>query len=110
MNTIFHINESNKWSTIYSNVKHMHEWMTTNKISGTVEVLINGQAVSETVAGSNINLSQLIELGTVVAVCNNSLVQQNIQTNSLQSDLQIVPVGVVELATKQIEGYAYIKP
>ncbi|MCY9807240.1 DsrE family protein [Lentilactobacillus senioris] len=110
MNTIFHIDEINKWPTLLSNVNHMHEWMQSTKTAGTIEVLVNGSAVSAVVKNSDINLSQLTNMGIMVAVCNNSLVQRDIKTDSLQANLQVVPVGVVELACKQSEGYAYIKP
>ncbi len=110
MNTIFHINESAKWPMIFSNVNHMHEWMVDNSDNGKIEVLVNGPAVSDVVTDSKVDLSPLTDIGITIAVCNNSLVQRNIETNSLQPNLTVVPVGVVELATKQLEGFAYIKP
>lgn len=110
MNTIFHINESNKWTTLFSNVTHMNKWMQSTATTGTIEVLVNGSAVSDVVKNSDINLRQLTNMRIMVAVCNNSLVQRDIKTDSLQANLQVVPVGVVELTAKQIAGYAYIKP
>ncbi|WP_283679848.1 DsrE family protein [Lentilactobacillus sp. Marseille-Q4993] len=110
MNTIFHIDEPTKWPMIFSNVPHMHEWMIANNDPGKIEVLVNGEAITKTTQSSDIDLNQLIKLGVEVAVCNNSMNQRNITKDDLQPGLTIVPVGVVELAQKQQQGYSYIRP
>ena len=46
----------------------------------------------------------------VISVCNNALKGNNITVDDLFDFVTVVPAGVVELAEKQFEGYAYIKP
>lgn len=38
LNTIFHIDETRKWSVVISNLKHLHEWMQSNNESGVIEL------------------------------------------------------------------------
>ena len=45
MNVIVHIDESEKWQTVLSNLKHLVEWYEDNEIVGTIELLVNGGAV-----------------------------------------------------------------
>ncbi|GAK30235.1 hypothetical protein WOSG25_020300 [Weissella oryzae SG25] len=110
LSTIFHIDERAKWSTVLSNLHHMVEWMDNNNNDGTVELLVNGEAVVDSLKNSKQDLSALVELGIDVRICRNSMSQRNILDDDLQNDLKIVPSGVVELALKQQEGFSYIKP
>lgn len=110
MNTIFHIDDMPKWPTLLSNVTHMAQWQASQAQTGTIEVLINGEAVAAAQAHSNVDLNVLTELGVVVNVCENSLAQRHIEKETLQPRVGTVPVGVVELAQRQAAGYAYIKP
>ena len=103
MNVIVHIDESEKWQTVLSNLKHLVEWYENNDIVGTIELLVNGGAVQQVVKQSDLQLNKLISSSVVISVCKNSLTE-------LQDNIVIVPSGVVELAIKQNEGYGYIKP
>jgi len=110
MNVIVHIDESEKWQTVLSNLKHLVEWYENNDIVGTIELLVNGGAVQQVVKQSDLQLNTLISSSVVISVCKNSLDQRNISSTDLQDNIVIVPSGVVELAIKQNEGYGYIKP
>ena len=110
MNVIVHIDESEKWQTVLSNLKHLVEWYENNDIVGTIELLVNGGAVQQVVKQSDLQLNKLISSSIVISVCKNSLDQRNISSTDLQDNIVIVPSGVVELAIKQNEGYGYIKP
>ncbi|WP_155287514.1 DsrE family protein [Lacticaseibacillus zhaodongensis] len=106
---IFHIDESAKWPTLLSNVQHYREWLRSQNDASALEVLVNGAAVADTTVGSAVDLSALAQMATV-AVCANSMSQRQITRNQLQAGLTVVPAGVVELAQRQHQGYAYIKP
>jgi intracellular sulfur oxidation DsrE/DsrF family protein len=109
MNVIVHIDESEKWQTVLSNLKHLVEWYEDNEIVGTIELLVNGGA-EQAVKQSDLQLNTLISSSVVISVCKNSLDQRHISSTELQDNIVIVPSGVVELAIKQNEGYGYIKP
>lgn len=107
MNVIFHIDEVEKWQMVISNVKNFRKEV----LKGKIVVLVNGEAVIALLENSSFSLSVLTNLPDVeVEVCQNSLHQYNIAKQQLQPTLEQVPSGVVELARKQSEGYAYIKP
>ena len=55
------------------------------------------------------DLLELNNLGVQITICNNSLENFNISKDVLLDFLNIVPVGVLQLATKQADGYSYIK-
>ena len=42
--------------------------------------------------------------------CNNALAANHLTAADIYQFITIVPAGVVELAQKQTEGFAYIKP
>jgi uncharacterized protein len=110
LNTIFHIDEREKWPTVFSNLHHMVEWMDDSRNDGVVELLVNGEAVVDSLKNSEQDLSSLVKLGIDVRICRNSMNQRNILDDDLQNNLKTVPSGVVELALKQKEGFSYIKP
>lgn len=109
MNVIFHIDETAKWPVLLSNVQHFQEWLAAQSDNSTLEILINGEAVSGALSGSDIDLGLLARSVNVV-VCANSMHQRNLKQTQLQGGIDVVPSGVVELAQRQHHGFAYIKP
>ncbi|WP_424572020.1 DsrE family protein [Weissella soli] len=111
MDVIFHIDETIKWPTVLSNLKHMNAWYIETGTTGTIELLINGEAVEQAIKASDVNFQEEIDHHIKIAVCQNSLDKRQIATADLQDAVAVVvPSGVVELALKQQQGYSYIKP
>ncbi|KRN25129.1 DsrE family protein [Lacticaseibacillus camelliae] len=110
MNTIFHIDESAKWPTVLSNIANYQAAANAAGLSGKIELLINGAPVVDAKTTSQIDLQPLVAAGVTVAVCRNAMVSHQVNENALQPGLTVVPAGVFELAKRQHEGYAYIKP
>lgn len=110
LNTIFHIDENKKWKTVISNIHNLTEWMIISHESGTIELLINGDAVEMTKKGTSVIFKKLIDLDVKVTVCKNSLDQRNILISDVQEQVELVTSGVVELALQQRSGFSYIKP
>ena len=109
MDVIFHIDEPSKWPVLLSNVQHYQAWLQAQSDNSSVEILINGEAVTQATSDSDIDLC-LLARNVDIAVCANSLRQRNITQNQLQGGLVVVPSGVVELVKRQRNGFAYIKP
>ncbi|MFD1393809.1 DsrE family protein [Lacticaseibacillus jixianensis] len=110
MNTIFHIDESAKWPTVLSNVPNYLAAAKAAGVQGQVELLINGAPVVDAKTGSAIDLAPLVKAGVTVVVCHNAMASHHVAEADLQPGLTVVPAGVFELAKRQHEGYAYIKP
>lgn len=56
------------------------------------------------------DVARLARLGVRFAICENSLEHMGLQKEALLDDVSFVPSGVGELARKQAEGWAYIRP
>ncbi|GAW91772.1 DsrE family protein [Calderihabitans maritimus] len=127
LKVLFHVNESNRWQVVFGNINNF-----INDIgpqNADIEVLANGEAVSifgnkcsqvgdvsqgpscGTVEGAPVNqLKKLSEMGVKFVVCRNALKAESIDEDSLPAFVVVVPAGITEIAKKQAEGYAYIKP
>jgi uncharacterized protein len=112
---IFHINESEKWSTVLANVNNLIKDL--GKDDVIVEIVANGYAVMDYVFDINNKYNEIIDkmlstskLEVQFIACRNSLVGNKIDEKLLPSFVKVVPAGVTELIKKQSEGYAYIKP
>lgn len=110
---IFHIDEINKWKLLLVNVSNLLNAFDTENFY--VEVLANSEAVKyyDITQNSNADINIMESLnrkGVKFVACNNALMANNIEKNSVVHFVDIVPAGVLELVVKQSEGYAYIKP
>ena len=115
MQTIFHVDELEKWGLALGNAENMLAYCEESGEAVKIELLANGIAVRALAAeGSDAALLQrtaaLAEKGVVFAACRNALRAQQIEPEALAPFAVTVPAGVVELAQKQQAGYAYIRP
>jgi len=77
-----------------------------------IEVVFHGNAVYAMLKDTGYFKEQIIALhkkGIMFRVCNNSLKGRNIDLSRVIPKAVVVPVAVLELATKQEEGWSYIK-
>ncbi|WP_343208618.1 DsrE family protein [Anaerolentibacter hominis] len=115
MKVLYHVDQRDKWELTLGNVINMLAYGRENNAEFEIEVVANGPAVAdlkETEARKNGLHERLSQIGTETAVCacNNALRGQGILPEELLSFVKVVPAGVVEIAGKQQEGFAYIKP
>ena len=109
---IFHVNELAKVKIAIANMENMLAYYDKKKEEVTVkiELLLNGEAVKAVEKNGALDVMAFQKKGIKVFVCQNSLRANGILENSLQTEVTIVSTGVVTLAEKQWEGYAYIRP
>lgn len=112
MKVIYHIDEMERWSLTLGNVKNMAAYYREQGEDFTIEVLANAAAVKAYCARTAYydDMKALADEGIVFAACNNALKANSIAPDQLYGFVTVVPAGVVELAGKQAEGYAYIRP
>lgn len=109
-NVIFHMNEEQRFSMVYANIQNMLDFYNEKKEALKVELLINGEAIKMLKESEKRELLlQLKKEGITIAICKNSMTGHGISEEEGQEFL-VIPAGVVELAEKQWEGYAYIRP
>lgn len=103
MQVVFHINEEERWHMVLSNVNKFLAEVGDAKIS----IVANGHAVIYYLKDE---LSDKILNQVDVVACQNSLNKHKINKDQINSLIRVVDSGVVEIAKKQMEGYAYIRP
>lgn len=113
LRVVFHINDTNRWPILLSNIKNLMSDLGEDNI--TIKVIANGMAVLAYMPEPDNqrilrNVKELSEKGLVFMACKNSLDGNKIEEETLSKDIKVVPAGVTELVKKQVEGYAYIKP
>ncbi|GAV21873.1 DsrE family protein [Carboxydothermus pertinax] len=116
---LFHVNESDKWQRAFVNITNFLNDV--GQGNADIEVVANGEAVlsfksssdqlNGTTSGSLMGqMKKLSEMGVNFVACRNALKAQSIAEESLPNFVTVVPAGITEIAKKQTEGYAYIKP
>lgn len=108
---VFHIDETEKWGLALANVHNLLAGIDAKDAQ--IEVVVNGAAV-EAFADLDDALKRKMHLESEkkvrISVCRNSLKSHGIDAAILPDFVEVVPVGVLELAERQHEGFAYIKP
>lgn len=77
-----------------------------------IEVVFHGKSVLsllKTDKSFEARVKAAKEKGVTIAVCNNSLRRLKIDPSELMPETTVVPSAVVELITKQSEGWSYLK-
>jgi len=104
MKVIFHIDEFEKWKLTLANVKNFLK----EEADARIEVLANADAVKAFTDEEM--LKEMLDLNAEFVACGNALKAHDIDKNTLNENIKVVPAGVVELAKKQEEGFSYIRP
>lgn len=114
LKAVFHIDELEKWNLLLKNAENFVHNMEQSKAAYRLEVVANSEAVRGYLNFQNSERQESMEAlaakGVQFAVCNNALKSQGLEKSALFSFVEVVPAGVVELAMRQSEGFAYIKP
>lgn len=115
MKVCFHVDQNERWSTCLANVYNTFKYADENQEEIPMVVIANSEAVSQ-LADREENKAFLTELqtymdqGLVVQACQNALKGQDLTADDLPQGMEVVPAGIIALAQKQDEGYAYIRP
>ena len=111
---IIHVDENAKWSLALGNTANLLKSYAEESPPPVIEVLANSEAVKGYVNRNSgelaENMKALANKGVLFAACGNALRGLSIARDALFPFVQVVPAGVRELADRQLEGYAYIKP
>ena len=110
---LFHINEPDKWQRVIMNINNFLNDV--GQGNADIEVVANGEAVAVFKNGGLTKnfveqMQKLAEIGVNFVACQNALKAQSIAKESLPEFVTVVPAGITEIARKQTEGFAYIKP
>ena len=96
------------------NVTNMSNYYQVQNIDYQIEVLVNSEAVIAYQLDYDHEIAKMFtalsKKHVTFTACNNALAANHLTAADIYQFITIVPAGVVELAQKQTEGFAYIKP
>jgi len=109
LRVIFHVDDYGLWPMVLKNVRNF----LAAEPDSTIEVLANGSAVAfylihQKALGDT--WQDLFTKGVTFKACRNAMNEHQMSESVLPAAVIPVPSGVVELARKQAEGFAYIRP
>lgn len=110
---LFHIDDREKWGMVLKSARNMTNHYEQMAITHQIEIVANGQAVRDySLANRGLRnaMRELVEQNILFAACNNALEVAELTSDDIFTFVVVVPVGVVEIADRQLEGYAYIMP
>ncbi|MBC8530299.1 DsrE family protein [Gehongia tenuis] len=114
MKILLHVDENEKWNLALENGANIFAYGEKEGETFELEFVANGAAVETLVQGADGEMAgrmaELCDRGAVLAACSNALRKRGIGRESLCGFVTVVPAGVVEIAKRESEGYAYIKP
>lgn len=114
LKVLFHVNENEKWDMALANAANLLKDI--GPEGADAVVLANGPSVAAYVDDRKISVMEgLASQGVTFLACRNSLKKMCegglcITEEGLPKFITVIPAGVTELARRQAEGYAYIKP
>ncbi|WP_373127863.1 DsrE family protein [Dielma fastidiosa] len=112
MKVIYHVDEMAKWPLTLTNVSNMLAVYKQQGEAYKIEVLANSAAVKQYAQADELEekMAALAKEGILFTACGNALKANQLKAEELYPFVEVVSAGVVELAKRQAEGYAYIKP
>jgi intracellular sulfur oxidation DsrE/DsrF family protein len=109
---VFQVSDADpqKWNLTLNNVKNVGDDLGQDAVE--LEIVVYGPGIgmlkSDSAVGKRI--AEALKTGVKVVACENTMKAQKLVHADMLPDIGYVPAGVVELMTKQHEGYAYIRP
>jgi uncharacterized protein len=80
--------------------------------STSIEVVCHGAGMDMLISGKTIvedKINALVKLGVVFNACEFSIKERKIDRNSILKIAGYVPAGIIEIVSKQEQGWSYIK-
>jgi hypothetical protein len=111
MKVVIQVSDSDPatWSLALNNVKNFQA--ATNG-QAKIEVVAYGPGIGMLTADSELanRVTEAVDSGVKVAACGNTMKAKNLTKADMNAKVDIVPGGVVEIVTREMEGYSYIRP
>lgn len=108
MKMVLHVSNTEQWPTTFANVRNFIQGINGAK---EVVVLVNGAVVKDLVTPSFLALyHEQDAYDFKFQVCSNALKANDIDPQTLDASMEVVPSGVVQLTLLQNQGFAYVKP
>ncbi|MDR3390708.1 MAG: DsrE family protein [Sulfuriferula sp.] len=112
MKVVFQVsdNDPQKWNLTLNNVKNFQSAL--GKDNTVLEIVAYGPGINMLKFDSQVGsrVKDAIDSGVKIVACENTMHAQKLTRDDMLPEIGYVPGGVIEIAQKQMEGYAYIRP
>ncbi len=109
---VFQVSEADpaKWNLTLNNVKNVQDDLGVKNVD--IEIVAYGPGLAMLKLDSVVSnkIGDAIASGVSVLACENTMKVQKLTRDDMASKLGYVPAGVVQLMTRQQQGWAYIRP
>ena len=111
MKVVMQVSDANPatWNLALNNVKN---FQAATKGQAKIEIVAYGPGIGMLTADSEVanRVTEAVDSGVKVAACGNTMKAKNLTKADMNPKVDIVPGGVVEIVTREMEGYSYIRP
>ena len=111
MKVVIQVSDSDPatWNLALNNVKN---FQAATKGQAKIEVVAYGPGIGMLTADSEVanRVTEAVDSGVKVAACGNTMKAKNLTKADMNAKVDIVPGGVVEIVTREMEDYSYIRP
>lgn len=103
-------NDPAKWNLALNNAKNIQKDLGKDNVA--LEIVAFGPGIGMLKADSEVGnrVAEALEAGVAVLACQNTMRNQKLNKEDMLDSVGYVPAGVVEIMTKQEQGYAYLRP
>ncbi len=103
-------NDPAKWNLALNNIRNIQQDLGRDKVE--IELVAYGPGLNMLKLDSAVaaRVHETLATGAAVVACENTMRNTKTTKADLLSDIGFVAAGVVELMTKQQQGWAYIRP
>jgi intracellular sulfur oxidation DsrE/DsrF family protein len=102
--------DSKKWNLALNNAKNVQDSFGAANVD--IEIVVYGPGIGMLKAEAPIanSVSAAVKSGVNIVACENTMVGAKLTKADMNADIGYVPAGVVELMTRQKQGWSYIRP
>lgn len=102
--------DSRKWNLALNNARNVQDSFGAANVD--IEIVVYGPGIGMLKAEAPIanRVSAAVKSGVNIVACENTMAGANLTRADMNADIGYVPAGVVELMTRQKQGWSYIRP
>lgn len=103
-------NSPASWNLALNNAKNVQSELGKDKVN--IEIVAYGPGINMLKFDSEVGskLKEASANGVALRACGNTMKAQKLTEKDLDNNVKVVQAGVIEIMTKQQEGWSYIKP
>jgi intracellular sulfur oxidation DsrE/DsrF family protein len=102
--------DSGKWTLALANARNLQKSLGPANVD--IEIVAYGPGIGMVKADSSAaaNVREAVASGMAINACENTMAAQHLSKAEMNPAAGYVPSGVVEIVTRQQNGYAYLRP